>query len=95
MFLPTMRTIETEVDSLDELVLILKESEATDMLRRMGRARRRVMLLHRLLVTKTDVIKTLIKRISITQQGKETALYLTDIQGELELSEPIRMPINT
>ena len=77
-----MCTIEHEVDSLDELIFILKESEASDMLRRMGVSRRKVMLLHRLLSTKTDVIKTLIKRLSQKASGKDIVLYLTDIQGE-------------
>lgn len=61
-FMPVLRVIELEVDSIDDLVLILRESEQSDMLRRIGVARKKVMLLLRLLSTKADVIKTLIKR---------------------------------
>ncbi|CAO3589122.1 unnamed protein product [Absidia cylindrospora] len=61
-FAPLIRGIEFEVDSIDELVLILKESEQSDMLRRIGYCRKRMMSLLRLLVTKVDVVKTLIKR---------------------------------
>lgn len=61
-FVPLIRAIEFEVDSIDELVLILKESEQSDMLRRIGYCRKKMMSLLRLLVAKSDVIKTLIKR---------------------------------
>lgn len=61
-FAPLVRAIEFEVDSIDELVLILKESEQSDMLRRIGYCRKKMMSLLRLLVAKSDVIKTLIKR---------------------------------
>ncbi|KAF9580774.1 CorA metal ion transporter, partial [Lunasporangiospora selenospora] len=61
-FAPLIRQVETEVDMIDELVLILKESEQADMLRRIGNCRKRVMSLLRLLTGKADVIKGLIKR---------------------------------
>lgn len=51
------------MDSIDELVLILNESEQSDMLQRIGHARRSVMSLLRLLGTKVDVIKSLVKRV--------------------------------
>ncbi|KAI9475411.1 MAG: hypothetical protein EXX96DRAFT_486814 [Benjaminiella poitrasii] len=89
-FAPLIRAIEFEVDSIDELVLILKESEQSDMLRRIGYCRKRMMGLLRLLSPKTDVVKTLVKRGEITQEDtntsrppltKEVALYLGDVQG--------------
>ena len=93
-FIPVLNFIEFEVDAIDDLVLILKESEQTDMLRRIGYLRKKVLLLMRLLNTKPDVIKTIIKRcgdgikgISFTKNSilcvahDEICLYLGDIQG--------------
>lgn len=54
--------IEYEVDSIDELVLILKEAEQSDMLRRIGTCRKKVMGLLRLMGNKADVVKGLAKR---------------------------------
>lgn len=88
-FAPLIRAIEFEVDSIDELVLILKESEQSDMLRRIGYCRKRMMGLLRLLTGKVDVVKTLAKRGEIKQTdgtrpalSNEVALYLGDVQGE-------------
>ncbi|KAI9258067.1 hypothetical protein BDA99DRAFT_110929 [Phascolomyces articulosus] len=61
-FAPLVRSIEFEVDSIDELVLILKESEQSDMLRRIGYCRKKMMGMMRLLSGKVDVVKTLVKR---------------------------------
>lgn len=96
-FVPLIRAIEFEVDSIDELVLILKESEQSDMLRRIGYCRKKMMSLLRLLVAKSDVIKTLIKRggehesphKSSNKNSKkptvshDVIIYLGDIQGNL------------
>ncbi|GAA5814325.1 hypothetical protein MFLAVUS_007819 [Mucor flavus] len=89
-FAPLIRAIEFEVDSIDELVLILKESEQSDMLRRIGYCRKRMMGLLRLLSSKTDVVKTLIKRGEISPVdgtrpalSKEVALYLGDVQDHI------------
>jgi magnesium transporter len=78
-----IRGIEFEVDSIDELVLILKESEQSDMLRRIGYCRKRMMSLLRLLVTKSDVVKTLIKRGQVKRPAisPEVVIYLGDVQG--------------
>lgn len=87
-FAPLIREIEFEVDSIDELVLILKESEQSDMLRRIGYCRKRMMSLLRLLVGKVDVVKTLVKRGETKPEGdtrpalsNEVSLYLGDVQG--------------
>ncbi|OBZ83558.1 putative metal ion transporter C17A12.14 [Choanephora cucurbitarum] len=89
-FAPLIRAIEFEVDSIDELVLILKESEQSDMLRRIGYCRKRMMGLLRLLSSKTDVVKTLVKRGEVSPDGgtrpalsKEVALYLGDVQDHI------------
>ncbi|KAI8843650.1 hypothetical protein BC829DRAFT_482458 [Chytridium lagenaria] len=72
------------LDSIDDLVLILKESEQSDMLRRIGHARKKVMMLMRLLITKADVLKAVIKRCGEKLvPGSETMLYLGDIQDHV------------
>jgi len=86
-FAPLIRTIEFEVDSIDELVLILKESEQSDMLRRIGHCRKKVLGLLRLLGNKADVIKGLIKRCNELRWdvvvSSEIVLYLGDIQDHI------------
>ncbi|KAF9134040.1 CorA metal ion transporter [Mortierella sp. 14UC] len=61
-FASPIQTIEYEVDSIDELVLLLRENETTDMLRRIGSCRKNVMAISRLLMNKADVIRGLMKR---------------------------------
>ncbi|KAI8603264.1 hypothetical protein EDD21DRAFT_369620 [Dissophora ornata] len=85
-FAPLIREVETEVDMIDELVLILKESEQADMLRRIGNCRKRVMSLLRLLTGKADVIKGLIKRYEGRMGRKgmgEIGLFMGDIQDHI------------
>ncbi|KAI6094131.1 hypothetical protein EV401DRAFT_2216657 [Pisolithus croceorrhizus] len=65
-FGPLIQSIECEVDSIDELVLILKDTEQSDMLRRIGRCRRKVLGLLRLMGNKADVVKGLAKRCNET-----------------------------
>ncbi|KAG0224576.1 CorA metal ion transporter [Actinomortierella wolfii] len=61
-FASPIQTIEYEVDSIDELVLLLRENETTDMLRRIGSCRKNVMAMSRLLANKADVVRGLMKR---------------------------------
>lgn len=61
-FASPIQTIEYEVDSIDELVLLLRENETTDMLRRIGSCRKNVMAMVRLLANKADVVRGLMKR---------------------------------
>ena len=85
-FAPLIQSIEFEVDSIDELVLILKEAEQSDMLRRIGTCRKKVMGLLRLMGNKADVIKGLAKRCneywSIAPKS-DIGMYLSDIQDHL------------
>ncbi|CAH1757731.1 3136_t:CDS:2 [Entrophospora sp. SA101] len=86
-FAPLIQKIEIEVDSIDELVLMLKECEQTDMLRRIGHCRKRVLGLLRLLGSKADVMKALIKRCYELRWdvfiSNEILLYLGDIQDHV------------
>ncbi|KAI9023753.1 hypothetical protein CLU79DRAFT_701005, partial [Phycomyces nitens] len=61
-FAPLIQYAELEVDSIDDLVLVLTNSEQSDMLRRIGSCRKNVMQLLRLLGPKADVLRSLIKR---------------------------------
>ncbi|KAF6762057.1 cora-like Mg2+ transporter protein-domain-containing protein [Ephemerocybe angulata] len=82
----TLSSIEYEVDSIDELVLILKEAEQSDMLRRIGTCRKKVMGLLRLMGNKADVVKGLAKRCNENWRVAPTSdigLYLSDIQDHL------------
>ncbi|KIM46479.1 hypothetical protein M413DRAFT_17116 [Hebeloma cylindrosporum] len=85
-FGPLIQGIEYEVDSIDELVLILKETEQSDMLRRSGTCRKKVMGLLRLMGNKADVVKGLAKRCNENWRVAPTSdigLYLSDIQDHL------------
>jgi magnesium transporter len=94
-FGPQVNAIEMEVDAIDDLVLIMSQTEQSDMLVRIANARKRLTMLQRLLATKTDVMKVLVKRLENTSVGgmqslvgsesaaavlKDTALYLGDVQ---------------
>ncbi|CDH54157.1 cora-domain-containing protein [Lichtheimia corymbifera JMRC:FSU:9682] len=95
-FAPLIQHTELEVDSIDDLVLVLSGSEQTDMLRRIGACRKTVMQLLRLLGPKADVVRSLIKRFGdkpneITNDDRkdarrvqhEVTLYLGDIQDHI------------
>jgi len=85
-FGPLIQGIEYEVDGIDELVLILKEAEQSDMLRRIGTCRKKVMGLLRLMGNKADVVKGLAKRCNenwSVAPKSDIGLYLSDIQDHL------------
>ncbi|CED82103.1 Mg2 transporter protein, CorA-like/Zinc transport protein ZntB [Phaffia rhodozyma] len=85
-FGPLIQSIEYEVDSVDELVLIMTEEEQSDMLRRIGTCRKKVMGLLRLMGNKADVVKGLAKRCNenwSVAPRSDIGLYLSDIQDHL------------
>ncbi|KAI9322525.1 hypothetical protein BX666DRAFT_1838719, partial [Dichotomocladium elegans] len=93
-FAPLIQHTELEVDSIDDLVLVLSVSEQTDMIRRIGSCRKTVMQLLRLLGPKADVVRSLIKRFGdkthfyddtkdTRKSQHEVTLYLGDIQDHL------------
>jgi magnesium transporter len=81
-FKPNINTTELEVDSIDDLVLVLTECDQSDMIRRIGRARKRVTTILRLLNPKTEVVKALVKR-NAHRLNVNTIVYLRDIQDHL------------
>ncbi|ORX65624.1 hypothetical protein DL89DRAFT_270805 [Linderina pennispora] len=78
MLVPSMRGVELEVDTVDELVLILSQNEQSDMLQRIGAARRRILALWRLLQGKPEVVRGFTKLMERQAQMDEIAT----IEGE-------------
>lgn len=71
-FAPIILQVEIEAVSIDELSLVLTKSEQGDMLRRISRCRKKSTQLSRLLGSKLDVIKSLMKRYE--EKSREYAL---------------------
>ncbi|KAK4519986.1 uncharacterized protein ATC70_010230 [Mucor velutinosus] len=71
-FAPIILQVEMEAVSIDELSLVLRESEQADMLKRISRCRKKSTQLARLLGSKLDVIKSLMKRYQ--DKSRESAL---------------------
>ncbi|KAI7893136.1 uncharacterized protein EV154DRAFT_584034 [Mucor mucedo] len=71
-FAPIILQVEIEAVSIDELSLVLTKSEQGDMLRRISRCRKKSTQLSRLLGSKLDVIKSLMKRYE--DKSREFAL---------------------
>jgi Mg2+ and Co2+ transporter CorA len=74
------RQIVDEVTVLDDLVLQYARSEQTDLLRRIGIARRRMATLQSTLLLKRGVLETLCKSPSLAQDAMES--YLRDVLDE-------------
>lgn len=94
-FAPMIQQIESEVDSIDDLVLLYK-SDQSDMVLRIGTCRKKVIQMVRLLGTKVEVVRGLMKRIeerSIEQELSndpnvskiypDVVLYLGDVQDHI------------
>ncbi|KAI9484601.1 hypothetical protein BDB00DRAFT_792751 [Zychaea mexicana] len=66
-FAPLIHQIEAEVDEIDDPAMLLQiNDDETEMVLRIGNCRKRVMQMHRLLGTKADVVRALIKRLDDT-----------------------------
>lgn len=76
-FAPIILQVEMEAVSIDELSLVLRRSEQGDMLRRISRCRKKSTQLARLLGSKLDVIKSLMKRY----QDKNRELNMMEAQN--------------
>lgn len=84
-FAPIIKEIEYETDSIEESVFSGAENFSV-MLQRIGRARKRVMSMLRLLFGKADVIKMFAKRCNERWDNaprEEIGLYLGDIQDHI------------
>lgn len=89
-FQPLIYSIETEVDDIDDSILSFHSDNSvaddSEMLRRIGECRKKVMGLLRLLGSKADVIKGFSKRCNEhwdIAPRSEIGLYLGDIQDHI------------
>ncbi|CCH41971.1 Magnesium transporter ALR1 [Wickerhamomyces ciferrii] len=96
-FGPVIHSIEYEADAIEDQVFSAHDSGFSQMLQKIVIARRKVMILMRLLSNKADVIKMFAKRCqdelqnqystpaqgTQVQPGAEIALYLSDIQDHI------------
>lgn len=81
-FLPLLKYVEHEVESIDDLVLLLSSTEQSDMLKRICLARKTVLTLLRLSTNKPALLKMVVKLFS-ESQDYSISLYLADIQDHL------------
>ncbi|ORY99114.1 hypothetical protein BCR43DRAFT_544457 [Syncephalastrum racemosum] len=69
-FAPLIQQIEAEVETIDDPAMLLNvKDDETDMVLRIGSCRKQVMQLLRLLGTKAEVVKSLIKRLD--ERGRD------------------------
>lgn len=78
------RDIETEVDSIDELVMVLTVNDQEDMLHRIGSIRKRVVQQLRFVSNKTEIFRTIVKRAA-HRFGEDAAFYLRDLQEHVHM----------
>jgi Mg2+ and Co2+ transporter CorA len=71
MFFSFVQHIAMEVDSLDDLVLILTAHEQNDVLKRIGLARKRISFLRAQLLKKKDVMVSLMIKSTLTEDETE------------------------
>ncbi|OBZ87238.1 putative metal ion transporter C17A12.14 [Choanephora cucurbitarum] len=96
-FAPIIQQIESEVDSIDDSVMLYKANQ-TDVVLRIGTCRKKVIQMVRLLGTKVEVIRGLTKRILEEHQADQdmldtllteekiypdVGLYLGDVQDHI------------
>lgn len=77
LFMTAVERIETETQVLDDLVLILGESDQSDLLRRIGAGRKRIAVLYRVLSPKKAVFEALTTR-DLMLITPEVKIYLRD-----------------
>jgi magnesium transporter len=76
-FVSLIKYMENDLDSIDELVGILKASEQGEMLQRISLSRKRVMLVSRMISGKPDLIKSIISRMKTATA--EMNIYFEDV----------------
>eukprot|EP01137_Pigoraptor_chileana_P013810 Opistho-2@67749 len=95
---PIVEVAEAEVESINDLVLLLSGSEQSDMLRRIGNARKRLSDLHRRLHPKREMLAAMTTRAHKCL-NPNTQLYLRDVLdhvlGMLLQIETSRETLNT
>ncbi|KAJ2336296.1 CorA metal ion transporter [Coemansia sp. RSA 2681] len=92
---PILQVIEFDVDTIDELVLVISSSEQSDMLLRISTVRKRIMMVMRLLQGKADVVRALTKRfetataMSTTQMNAIAGASAAHAPGATNRASPI------
>lgn len=91
-FLPLLKYLEHEADSIDDLVLLLKDTDQSEMLRRIAQARKKVssylsknkvLILMRLSQNKPSLLRMLLKLYPEHKSSSSIHLYLADILDHL------------
>jgi magnesium transporter len=85
-FMPVIREIDRETDTIEDSVFTSREQDARNILVSIGDCRRKAMALLRLLGGKSDVVKGFAKRCnehySVAPTG-DVGMYLSDIQDHI------------
>lgn len=84
MYIPFVDSLMLEVDNLDELVFLLEQSEQSDLLKRLGLAKRNVVTLRRLLFPKQKMTAYLASQ-PIRFLSHNVQLYLRDVLDHLQI----------
>jgi len=84
LFFSDTGSIETEVQVLDDLVLILGQSEKNDLLLRINNARKRIAVLFRVLSPKKQVFEAL-SSLDLPHVAPELRLYMRDALDHLNI----------
>lgn len=78
------RDIENEVDSIDELVMVLTVNDQEDVLHRIATIRKRVVQQLRFVSNKTEIFRTIVKRAS-HRFSEDAGFYLRDLQEHVTM----------
>ena len=81
-FMPVIKMMESEVDAIDDLVLVLSQSDQMDLLKRIRSCSKRLTQLLTLLRPKKDILRSVIKRCP-ERMMSQVLLYLRDIQDHI------------
>jgi magnesium transporter len=85
-FMPVIRDVEVEVDTIEDEIFVARDEDARPILRRIADSRKKSLALLRLLNTKPDVIKGFAKRCNegyAAAPSTNVGLYLSDIQDHI------------
>ena len=85
-FTPAVRDIEIEVDSIDDLVLVLTHHDQADMLHRIAAVRKRLTVHTRLLSSKVELLRIITKRCG-SRLGEDALIYMRDLQDHVTKME--------
>lgn len=78
------RDIENEVDSIDELVMVLTVNDQEDVLHRIATIRKRVVQQLRFVSNKTEIFRTIVKRAA-HRFSEDAGFYLRDLQEHVAM----------